>query len=123
MSLQDKQPKWQKLAKTIRAAEDQQEENKPKFDNPDREGADNLTKADYIEQPEFHEFVQKHLGTGDLACYCCATCEYAKLDKNALFGLYCTKLQAEDKISGCCNSFEFEEGKAKELASLGTKNT
>ena len=103
-------------------AHEEGEEKKPMFDHPERQGAKELKEAGYVEQSEFESFVKEHLTKGDLACYCCATCEYAQMDFNAMFILVCTKLNsAEDSIHGCCDHYEYEEGKVAELRGVAKK--
>jgi hypothetical protein len=91
----------------------------PKFDHTDREGAEALEQAGYVEQPEFEKPLMALLKDGKVPCgYFCATCEYYSHDESKLKGGYCSKLEAEDAPWGCCNIWEFNEsGKIKEAKS------
>jgi len=113
---------WRKLAhddaESEEAAESREE---PKFDHPEREGADALKKADYEEVEAFEKPLLDLLKTGKVpGAFCCATCEYYMHDESKLKGGWCEELSAEDSPAGCCRYWDFNKsGKIKEKGDEG----
>ena len=79
------------------------------FSNKDREGANLLAKAGYVEFEQFKNMVIAQLKkTGKVYGYFCANCEYLRGNRGMSNYKLCARLEdAEVKDYGCCNLWEY----------------
>lgn len=87
-----------------------------KFDNQERDGAESLKKAGYVEFDKFRSTVVGKISANrEPIGYFCANCAFNQKKDGGIHDSFCNKIKAENATWGCCNFWEY---KAMELTTV-----